>query len=81
MSEKREKLFADFPKTPTQEWEDIIIKDLKGADYAKKLLWKTNENFIIKPYYREEDLNNLEYLLQIPGEFPFVRGTKENGND
>lgn len=81
MSKEREKLFADFPKISTNEWEDIIIKDLKGADYAKKLLWKTNENILVKPYYREEDLKELDYLMQIPGEFPFVRSTKESGND
>lgn len=55
----------------------VIEKDLKGADYAKKLIWKTEENFSVKPYYRNEDIEALEYLEQYPNEYPFVRGNKE----
>ncbi|MBN2778089.1 MAG: acyl-CoA mutase large subunit family protein [Bacteroidales bacterium] len=69
-----EKLFQEFPPIPTQAWEEIIQKDLKGADYEKKLVWKTNEGFSLKPYYRNENLANLDYLTTNPGEFPFVRG-------
>jgi len=39
--EKR--LFSDFPPVTTREWEDVIQKDLKGADYEKKLVMKANE--------------------------------------
>ena len=49
-----EKLFQEFPPVPTQEWEDAIIKDLKGADYEKKLVWKTQEGFNVRPYYRAD---------------------------
>ena len=41
MSEKEEKLFSEFPAVTTEEWEAVINKDLKGADYDKKLIWKT----------------------------------------
>ncbi|NLJ82415.1 MAG: hypothetical protein GX330_04745, partial [Bacteroidales bacterium] len=81
MNKKRERLFDEFPKIDTKEWENIILQDLKGADYAKRLLWKTDENITVKPYYRSEDLNELGYLNQDPNEFPFLRGTKEKGND
>ena len=56
MSNTREHLFSEFEKVSTQEWEKVIEKDLKGADYAKKLIWKTEENFSVKPYYRNEDI-------------------------
>ncbi|PWD99368.1 methylmalonyl-CoA mutase small subunit [Marinilabilia rubra] len=69
-------LFSEFAPVSTQEWMDKITADLKGADFDKKLVWKTNEGFNVRPFYREEDLKNLEYLDTLPGEFPFVRGTK-----
>jgi methylmalonyl-CoA mutase len=69
-------LFSEFPPISTQEWMDKITADLKGADFDKKLVWKTNEGFNVHPIYREEDLESLEYLESLPGEYPFVRGTK-----
>lgn len=38
-----EKLFAEFPPVSTPQWEEVITKDLKGADYEKKLVWKTQD--------------------------------------
>ncbi|GHV36332.1 hypothetical protein FACS1894178_7430 [Bacteroidia bacterium] len=55
-------MFEEFPPISTQEWENVIQKDLKGADYAKKLLWKTLDGFTVKPYYREEDTKNIPNL-------------------
>lgn len=80
MSDKN-KLFSDFPPVTTAEWEAKITADLKGADYDKKLVWKTIEGFNVKPYYRSENLNKLGYLMQSPGEFPFVRGQKTDSNE
>ena len=34
-------LLQEFPPVSTQSWEEVIRKDLKGADYAKKLIWQT----------------------------------------
>lgn len=55
---------------------DKVTADLKGADFEKKLVWKTNEGFNVRPFYRQEDLEGLEYLDSLPGEYPYVRGTK-----
>ena len=60
------KLFSEFPPVSTEQWEEVINKDLKGADYEKKLVWKTIEGFKVKPYYRAEDLQNLEYRIRTP---------------
>jgi methylmalonyl-CoA mutase len=77
---KEEKLFSEFPPISTEEWEEKIISDLKGADYEKKLIWKPIEGFKVQPYYRAEDLKNLEYLNTLPGEFPSNRGNKKDNN-
>jgi len=50
-------LSEDFPPTPTAEWEAAIHRDLKGADYEKKLVWRTEEDIAARPYYRREDLD------------------------
>jgi len=75
------KLFGEFPPVSTTEWEEKINIDLKGADYDKKLIWKTIEGFNLKPYYRKEDLTALKNLiLNTPGEFPYLRGNKTDNN-
>lgn len=76
-----EKLFQQFPEISTQEWEATIMKDLKGADYNKKLVWHTDEGFDVRPYYRAEDLLNISYLDSLPNEFPYTRGYKTDGNN
>ncbi len=80
MANNKEKLFNEFPPVSTEQWEEIIQKDLKGADYEKKLVWKTLEGFKVKPYYRTESLRGKEYIGTFPGEFPYVRGNKTNNN-
>ncbi len=76
---KYERLFDQFPPVTTEEWEAVINADLKGADYQKKLVWRTAEGFNVRPYYRAEDLAGLKFLGAVAGQFPFVRGIK-NGN-
>ncbi|MBO4945035.1 MAG: methylmalonyl-CoA mutase small subunit, partial [Muribaculaceae bacterium] len=80
MAEKKEKLFDMFPPVTTQEWLDKINVDLKGADFNKKLVWRTNEGFNVQPFYRREDLEGLPTLGTLPGQFPFVRGTRDNND-
>jgi methylmalonyl-CoA mutase len=65
----------DFPPVPAEGWEEAIRKDLKGADYDRKLLWRSEEGVTVRPYYRREDLAGLEaQIASPPGTFPFVRG-------
>ena len=78
---QKEKLFEQFPPVTTKEWMDKINTDLKGADFNKKLVWKTNEGFDVKPFYRMEDIENLMYINTLPGEFPYIRGTKIKNNN
>ena len=76
----KEKLFTEFAAPTTQEWLDKIEVDLKGADFQKRLVWRTNEGFNVQPFYRREDLKDLKAVDSLPGEFPFVRGNKKDNN-
>ncbi len=68
-------LASEFPPVSTAEWEAVIHADLKGADYDKKLVWRTEEGLKVKPYYRSEDIAGLKDQADVaPGEFPFTRG-------
>ena len=80
MSNNKEKLFSEFQAPTTQEWLDKIEVDLKGADFQKRLVWRTNEGFNVQPFYRREDLKDLKAVDSLPGEFPFVRGNKKTDN-
>ena len=80
MSNNREKLFTEFQAPTTQEWLDKIEVDLKGADFNKRLVWRTNEGFNVMPFYRREDVLKLKTPEALPGEFPFVRGNKKDDN-
>ncbi|HOU97743.1 MAG TPA: methylmalonyl-CoA mutase family protein [Bacteroidales bacterium] len=78
----KQKLFSEFPPITTQQWEDIILKELKGADYEKKLIWKSNEGIAVKPYYRKEDIATLPWIKQTnQSELPICRTYKTNDNN
>ena len=81
MSNNKEKLFTEFTAPTKQEWLDKIEVDLKGADFQKKLVWRTNEGFNVQPFYRREDLADMKTPDALPGEFPFVRGNKKDSNE
>jgi len=76
MSENR--LFQDFPPISPGEWKEKIIADLKGADYQKKLVWKTDEGFDIQPFYTAADLDNIRKLQ---GGTSLYTNKETNGND
>ncbi len=59
MADSKEKLFSDFTAPSRQEWRDKIEVDLKGADYQKKMVWRTNEGFSMEPFYLKEDVDKL----------------------
>ena len=71
-------LLADFAPVSTETWKNKIIADLKGADFDKKLVWRTPEGFNVQPFYRREDLKGLKTTASAPGQFPYVRGTRTN---
>jgi methylmalonyl-CoA mutase len=77
---KKDKLFEQFPPVTYREWMEKIRADLKGADFYEKLVWKTKEGFEVMPFYRMEDIENLNYINTLPGEYPYIRGSKISNN-
>jgi methylmalonyl-CoA mutase len=73
-------LLEEFPEVSTAEWESAIARDLKGADYEKRLNWRSEEGLAVKPYYRAEDLKDLACMDATPGAFPYRRGTRTTGD-
>lgn len=77
---KKEKLFDQFPPISTAEWKAKVEADLKGAPFDKKLVWRTNEGFNVQPMYRLEDIEDLATTNSLPGEYPYLRGTRTDNN-
>jgi len=80
MAEKREILFDQFKPVTPEEWRAKAEVDLKGADFDKKMIWRTNEGFNVQPLYRGVDIKDLKQTESLPGEFPYVRGTRTTGD-
>ena len=74
------KLFDQFAPVTPEEWRAKAEVDLKGADFAKKMVWRTNEGFDAQPLYRSVDIADLKQTKSLPGEFPYVRGTRYNND-
>ncbi len=75
-----DRLLEEFPPVSTESWEEVIRHDLKGAEYAKRLIWQTAEGLAVKPYYRAEDSARLEHPNAAPGAFPIARGNRTSGD-
>ncbi len=67
-------LSGDFPPVSTEAWEAAIAKDLKGADYDKKLVWRTEEGIAVRPYYRRENIAGLDARPVVPVAHEFTPG-------
>ncbi len=80
MAENKEKLFDQFPPVSYDEWRKKVETDLKGADFDKKLVWRTNEGFNVQPIYRIEDIEDSKTTNSLPGQFPYVRGTRTDND-
>ncbi len=75
-SSGKKSLFEEFPPVSTEEWEKIIEQDLKGADYKKEeLRWQTNEGIAPLPFYRKEDLEELDRQHPVSKK---INGKKKN---
>ncbi len=70
-------LLDEFPPVPTSAWEDQIRRDLKGANYDKRLVWKTDEGIAVRPYYRAEQIVARDPLPNAAGTWEMVLPGRE----
>lgn len=77
--QNQQRLFAAFTPATATDWEQKARKDLRDTP-LDSLTWHTYEGIDIKPYYAKEDIADLPFVKQKPGDFPFLRGNK-NGNN
>lgn len=80
MADNKEKLFAQFPPVSYDTWRAKVDADLKGVPFEKKLVWRTNEGFNVQPMYQRADIADLPTVNSLPGEYPYVRGTRNDNN-
>ena len=80
MAENKERLFDQFPEVSYAEWRAKVEADLKGADFNKKLVWRTNEGFDVQPVYRAEDIADFKTTDSLPGQYPYVRGRRTDND-
>lgn len=69
-------LKKEFRAPSLEEWRGVVDKDLKGADFERKLVWKTLEGIDVQPLYTREDLKSVKHLNGLPGFAPYTRGTQ-----
>ncbi len=72
--------FSEFEPSTKEEWKKKIASDLKGKD-PEKLTWKSPDGIEVSPIYTSEDLEDLQYIDNLPGAAPFNRGVKTNNNN
>lgn len=66
-----------FPFPSYDEWKTEAEKLLKGAPFDKIMKSNTPEGIVLEAIYNQEDLKNISYLDNKPGEFPYLRGTSQ----
>jgi len=72
-------LINDFEVSSFETWREVVDKDLKGVPFEKRLITKTYEGIDLQPIYTKKDLENLEFVNELPGEGNFVRGKDSSG--
>ena len=80
MAEKKEKLFEQFPPVSTPGGKAVVEPAHKGAPFTTKFVGRTNDGFNLQPMYRLEDIEDFKTTNSLPGEFPYVRGTRTDND-
>ena len=81
--EKREQtlLFGDFPSVSKESWKKQVEKKFAKLGSYEDFIWHTEDGIAVEPFYTEEETEGFSFREnQLPGEFPFVRGTQRKDN-
>jgi methylmalonyl-CoA mutase len=74
MTDQPFSLSAEFEAPTEAVWRDLVSKALKGADFEKKLVSKTDDGDRIEPLYTEQDWPSARNASGMPGQAPLTRG-------
>ena len=70
--------FDEFPAASYAAWRAGAEAALKGASFDKKLRTPTREGIVLEPIYHRADLASLSGTRTVPGQPPYIRGTRTN---
>jgi methylmalonyl-CoA mutase len=56
-------------------WKKLAAKERKGADPGG-LVWHTPEGIEVRPLWTRADVDGLDFLDTVPGDYPYVRGPR-----
>lgn len=79
-SKNKDRLFDEFSATSYEDWKKEAIKLLKGKEFDRTLFTNTAEGIILEPLYNKNDFDKLKHTSSLPGTFPYIRGTKVEGD-
>ncbi len=68
-------MFQEFTPPTYEAWRDLVIAELDGGDFDKKLVWRSRDGIDVQPLYTKEQVEGLAHADSLPGSAPFVRGT------
>ena len=74
----QDKLLSEFPDVSYDSWRAQVDKDLKGADFEKRLLTRTPEGLVVQPLYTAQDAASID--AGFAGLAPYRRGPKPFGS-
>jgi methylmalonyl-CoA mutase len=69
-----EELLAEFPDVSYETWRAQVEKDLKGADFEKRLTTRTLEGIVVRPLYTARDVASEPDAGGFAGLPPYRRG-------
>ncbi len=55
-------LFDEFDSVSSKQWKQIIQFDLKGIDYNEALIWESNEDIAVKPFYHADEFKEVPII-------------------
>ena len=69
-------LLDNFQTPNLEQWRDEVVRLLKGGSFEKKMFTKTLEDVTVRPMYTRADTQELPWSENLPGQWPFLRGSK-----
>ena len=71
-------LFTEFEPSSYEEWLAAARESLPDQDFAR-LIKRSYEGFAVQPMAHPQDLADIAHIDALPGQFPYVRGTRADG--